>query len=59
MKSPSELQWWTPLPAPVLWGVMASWIPLSVPAMVGMVCGAAAYVALSSLFDQQSVVELS
>lgn len=49
MKSPSQLPWWTPLPAPVLWGVLVSWIPLSVPVMTGLACGTAAYVALSLL----------
>lgn len=53
MKSPSDLPWWTPLPAPVLWGVLVSWIPLSVPVMAGLACGTAAYVALSLLVPGQ------
>ena len=49
MKSPSDLPWWTPLPAPVLWGVLVSWIPLSVPVMAGMAFGTAAYFGLHYL----------
>lgn len=53
MKSPSELPWWAPLPAPVLWGVLVSWIPLSVPVMAGMAFGVAAYVGLTSLVQKE------
>ncbi len=54
MKSPSDLLWWTPLPAPVFWGVFASWIPLSVPVMAGLACGTAAYFGLKMLFPEES-----
>jgi len=51
MKSPSDLPWWRPLPTPVLWGVVVSWIPLSVPVMAGMACGLVAYAGLKLAWD--------
>lgn len=57
MKSPSELPWWAPLPAPVVWGVMVSWIPLSAPVMAGITFGLAAYVGLNYVLDRPSVGE--
>ena len=59
MKPPSHLPWWTPLPAPVLWGVLVSWIPLSVPVMTGLAFGTAAYVGLNVLLDRKSGVEMA
>jgi hypothetical protein len=53
MKSPSDLPWWAPFPIPVLWGIVVSWIPLSVPMMMGLASGAAAYVGLNMLLDRQ------
>jgi hypothetical protein len=53
MKSPSALSWWKPLPAPVLWGVLVSWIPLSVPVMTGLAFGTAAYVGLNIMLDRE------
>ena len=57
MKSPSDLPWWTPLPAPVLWGVLASWIPLSIPIMTGLAVGTAAYVGLNVLLERKAAEE--
>jgi len=57
MKSPSDLPWWTPLPAPVFWGVIVSWIPLSVPVMTGLAFGTAAFVGLHLLLDKENVAE--
>jgi hypothetical protein len=57
MKSPTDLPWWAPLPGPVLWGVTVSWIPLSVPMMMGLAFGAGAYLLLNKLLDQTQVSE--
>jgi hypothetical protein len=51
MTSPLSLPWWKPLPAPVLVGVMAAFIPLSVPAMTGLAVGATAFLGLKTLLD--------
>jgi hypothetical protein len=59
MKSPSNLPWWTPLPAPVFWGVMVSWIPLSVPVMAGLAFGTAAYVGLNMLMEREQAQQMT
>jgi hypothetical protein len=45
------------IPAPILVGVIAMWIPLSVVAMTGIFCGVMAYAGLKVIFDNLSVDE--
>jgi hypothetical protein len=41
----------------VLWGVVASWIPLSVPAMTGLAFGIAAYAGLRLAMNDRPGIE--
>ena len=45
------------IPGPVLVGVFAVWIPLSVAAMTGILCGVMAYAGLKVIFDNLAVDE--
>jgi hypothetical protein len=48
MKPPSLLpQLWTSLPAPVVFGVLASLVPLSVPVMAGLMTTTMVFAGLS------------
>jgi hypothetical protein len=48
MKPPAFLpQLWTPLPAPVVFGVLASLVPLSVPVMAALMTTTVVYTGLS------------
>jgi len=48
MKPPTFLpQLWTPLPGPVVLGVLASLVPLSVPAMAALMTTTLVYTGLS------------
>jgi hypothetical protein len=54
MKPPSLLpQLWTPLPAPVVVGVLASLVPLSVPAMAALMTTTVVYTGLSMMADSE------
>ncbi len=49
MFTPSYLPRYAPFSTPVVLGVLASWIPVSLPVMAGLACGAATYAGLRIL----------
>ena len=57
--SPSTyyLSWWA-LPAPVLCGVLASWVPISASVMIGLVTTASVYTGLVLLAQFDDAEEL-
>ena len=45
------------MPVPILVGVLAMWIPLSISAMTGLLCGVTVYALLKMFFDNMWVAE--
>ena len=57
MSTTTFLSWWA-LPAPIFFGVLASWVPISASVMIGLATTAAVYTGLVLLAQFDDAEEL-